>query len=184
MQGEYHVNLEKVLVNNLRSWDFCLRSRPIDPDVVCSLVTMLKIVTVWLSNWVTKWPSDQVTEWLSDRVTMWPNDRVTEWQSDQVPEWVNDRVTKWPSNWVTEWQEASQTIDWMVYFHSIKTAAQRGWWWIASSRPQWICQEDISQCFELGWMMEMCPTWGGPVCKEQKLLVIFPPSSRKLIEEF
>ena len=24
-------------------------------------------------------------------------------------------MTKWPSDWVTEWQEASQTIDRMVY---------------------------------------------------------------------
>ena len=48
---------------------------------------------------MTKWPSDQ-TEWPSDQVTKWPSDQVTEWLSDQV----------------TKWQEASQTIDRMVYF--------------------------------------------------------------------
>ena len=52
-----------------------------------------------LSDWVTEWPSDQVTKWPSDRVTKWPSDRVTEWPNDRV----------------TGWQEASQTIDRMVY---------------------------------------------------------------------
>ena len=42
-----------------------------------------------------------------DWMTMWPSDRVTEWPSD----WV----TEWPSDWVIEWQEASHTIDRMVY---------------------------------------------------------------------
>ena len=50
--------------------------------------------------WVTKWPSDRVTKWPCDRVTEWPRDQVTEWPSDRM----------------TEWQEASQTIDRMVYF--------------------------------------------------------------------
>ena len=45
-----------------------------------------------------------MTEWQSDRVTKWPSDQVTEWPSD-----------KWPSDQVTQWQEASQTIDRMVY---------------------------------------------------------------------
>ena len=48
--------------------------------------------------------------WLSDRLTMWPCDWVTEWMSD--------RVTKWPIDWVTGWQEASQTIDRMVYLYN------------------------------------------------------------------
>ena len=61
---------------------FCLRSRPVDPDVVRPLVCQ--------------------------SVSKWPRDRVTKWPSDLV--------TKWPNNIVTKWQEASQTIDRMVYF--------------------------------------------------------------------
>ena len=30
-------------------------------------------------------------------------------------EWPSDQMTKWPNDWVTGWQEASQTIDRMVY---------------------------------------------------------------------
>ena len=43
---------------------------------------------------------------------------VTEWPSDRVTEWLSDRVTEWPSDWETGWQEASQTIDRMVYFNN------------------------------------------------------------------
>ena len=68
--------------------DNCLRSIPGDPDVVCLFV-----------------PCNIET---SDQVTKWPSDRVTECPSD--------RVTKQPSDQVTKWQEASQTIDCMVYF--------------------------------------------------------------------
>ena len=75
---------------------------------------MLKIVTVWLIDRVTEWPSDQVTKGPSDWVTEWPSDQVTKWPSDQVTKWPSDQ--EWPSDWVTEWQEASQTIDRMVYF--------------------------------------------------------------------
>ena len=82
-------------------------------------------MTKWPSDQVTEWPSDRVTEWLSDQVTKWPSDQVTEWPSDQVTkwpsdrvtEWPSDRVTEWPSDQVTEWQEASQTIDRMVYLY-------------------------------------------------------------------
>ena len=66
---------------------------------------MLKIVTEWLGDQVSD--HDWVTKWLGDWVTEWPSDRMTEWQ--------NDRVTKRPSYQVTKWQEASQTIDRMVY---------------------------------------------------------------------
>ena len=45
-------------------------------------------------------------------------DRVTKWPSDQVTKWQSDRVTKWPIDWVTGWQEASQTIDRMVYLYN------------------------------------------------------------------
>ena len=41
---------------------------------------------------------------------------VTKGPSDQV---TSDQMTKWPSDWVTKYlsdQEASQTIDRMVYF--------------------------------------------------------------------
>ena len=41
---------------------------------------------------------------------------VTEWPIDQAIEWPSDQVTEWPSDQVTKWQEASQTIDRMVYF--------------------------------------------------------------------
>ena len=40
---------------------------------------------------------------------------MTEWSSDPVTEWPSDQVTEWPSNQVTKWQEASQTIDRMVW---------------------------------------------------------------------
>ena len=46
------------------------------------------------------------------------NDQVTESLSDQVTKWPSDQMTEWPSDIVTKWQEASQTIDHMVYFHS------------------------------------------------------------------
>ena len=36
--------------------------------------------------------------------------------SDWVIELLSDRVTEYPSDQVTKWQEASQTIDRMVYF--------------------------------------------------------------------
>ena len=74
-------------------------------------------ITGWQDDQVTKWLSDQVTEWPSDQVTEWLSDRVMEWPSDRVTEWLNDRVTEWPNYWVTGWQEASQTIDRMVYFN-------------------------------------------------------------------
>ena len=45
-------------------------------------------------------------------MTKWPSDRVTEWPSDQES---NDQETDWVNNWVIGWQEASQTIDRMVY---------------------------------------------------------------------
>ena len=62
---------------------------------------------------VTKWPSDRLTERPNDGMTEWPpSDRVTKWPSDRVTEWLND--------WVTGWQEASQTIDRMVYFVKYK----------------------------------------------------------------
>ena len=50
--------------------------------------------------------SDWWQEWLSDRVTEWPSYQVTEWPSDQM----------------TEWQEASQTIDRMVYLTLARTS--------------------------------------------------------------
>ena len=90
---------------------------------------MTKWPSDWMTEWLndrlieglnemTKWPSDRMTEWLSDQVTELLNDRVTEWPSDWVTEWPSDqvtRVTEWPNYWVTGWQEASQTIDRMVY---------------------------------------------------------------------
>ena len=36
-----------------------------------------------------------------------------------MTEWPSDQVTKWPSDQVTKWQEASQTIDRMVYFEAL-----------------------------------------------------------------
>ena len=54
-------------------------------------------------------------------VTEWPSDQVIEWLSDWVTEWPSDQVTKWPSDQVTGWQEASQTIDRIVYFTYIST---------------------------------------------------------------
>ena len=59
----------------------------------------------------------QVTEWPSDRETKWPSDWVTKWLSDQVTERPCDHVTEWPSDRVTGWQEATQTIDSMVYLN-------------------------------------------------------------------
>ena len=35
-----------------------------------------------------------------------------------MTEWPSDPVTEWPNDWVTGWQEASQTIDRIVYFVS------------------------------------------------------------------
>ena len=43
---------------------------------------------------------------------------MTEWPSDQVTKLPSDQVTKWPIDWVTGWQEASQTIDRMVYLYN------------------------------------------------------------------
>ena len=84
---------------------------------VCPFIVMLKIwVTEWPSDRVTEWPSDQVTKWLSDRMT--GSDQVTKWSSDWVTKWLSDLVIEWPNFRVTGWQEASQTIDRMVYFKS------------------------------------------------------------------
>ena len=58
----------------------------------------------------------------------WQNDIVTEWPSGRVTKWSSDRVTKWPSDQVTEWQEASQTIDRMVYFDLVP--AERIVWFL------------------------------------------------------
>ena len=72
---------------SFRQCYFCLRSRPVDPDVVCLLVSLLvayveKMMTP--SDQVTKWPSDQMTEWPSDQMTEWPSNWVTERPSDQM----------------------------------------------------------------------------------------------------
>ena len=63
---------------------------------------------------MTKWPSDP-----SDQVTKWPSDWVTEWLSDRVTKWLSERLFDWLSDRVTKWQEASQTIDRMVYFINV-----------------------------------------------------------------
>ena len=62
--------------------------------------------------------SDRMTKWPSDWVTKWPSVQMTKWPSDQVTEWPNDWMIKWLNDWVTGWQEASQTIDRMVYFNN------------------------------------------------------------------
>ena len=92
-------------------------------DVWMTWITL----TEWPSDSVTVWPSDRVTERLSDRVAEWPSDRVTEWLSDQVTECPSDQVTEWPWDQVTEWQEASQTIDRMVYFSSLSSGPHLRW---------------------------------------------------------
>ena len=74
---------------------FCLRSRPVDPNVVSPSVSRnVENRRIMTCNWVTEWPSGQVTEWPSDQVTEWPSDRVTKWQSDRVTKWPKDQLTK------------------------------------------------------------------------------------------
>ena len=75
-----------------RSDYICLRSRPVDPDVVCQLVSQSVSSNVETSDQVNEWPSDRVTEWLSDWVTEWPSDRVTKWPSDRK---LRRRLTGW-----------------------------------------------------------------------------------------
>ena len=65
----------------------------------------------WQDDQMTGWPDDQMTEWLDDQMTGWPDE-----QMDGSPD---DQMTKWPDDQMTEWEEASQTIDRMVYCLSI-----------------------------------------------------------------
>ena len=54
-----------------------------------------------------------MTEWHDDGMTgwhWWQDDVMTGWQDDQMTGWLDDKITRW--------QEASQTIDRMVYFLS------------------------------------------------------------------
>ena len=52
-------------------WLYCLRSRPVTPNIVSSTVR----VNVETSDQVTDWPSDQMSEWSNDQMTGWQDDR-------------------------------------------------------------------------------------------------------------
>ena len=64
---------------------FCLRSRPVDPDAVCplvsQLVSMLKMMIL-------------MTEWLDDGLDD-DNYRMTEWQNDWMMIMTDDKLTGW-----------------------------------------------------------------------------------------
>ena len=69
----------------------CLRSRPLDPNVVCPLVR----------SWAC-W-NDMLMGWLDDRMTGWQNDWLTEWRDHQMTGWPDDRITGWPVDRMTRW---------------------------------------------------------------------------------
>ena len=96
-----------------------------------------------------------MTEWLSDPSDPSdlsdpsdPSDRVTR------VTWV----TKWPSDRVTKWQEASQTIDRMVYYYIIIIITFTRW---RQTCRRWT-QPPGRGCPRQG--STACPWSAGPVC--------------------
>ena len=70
----------------------------------------------WWDDWMTWWLVDQMTRWPDDHIIWSPDDRITRWPDDQMTGSPDVRMTWCQDDQMTGWQEASQTIDCMVYF--------------------------------------------------------------------
>ena len=70
---------------------YCLQSRPVSPDVVCSLVSPLVVMLKQRSGWL-GWQSDWLTGWPIDQMTRWPTDQMTRWLDDGK---LRRRLTVW-----------------------------------------------------------------------------------------
>ena len=71
--------------------------------------------TLWLCEMMTWWRDDRMTEWPNVRMTEWPDDRMSRWPNEWMMGWPDVRMTWCQDDQMTGWQEASQTIDCMVY---------------------------------------------------------------------
>ena len=108
----------KILSKSFLPLYFCLRSKPVTPNVVCQCVSqsvaMLNKTMTWWPDLVMTWW--QMTWWPDELMTQWPNVLMTQWPNDKMTLWSDDLIAWWPNCLVTWWLKASHTIDRMVYF--------------------------------------------------------------------
>ena len=109
---------------NLAGWFFLLHGSPISSSTLCIPV---RLISVWkdLKKW-TKVNAIIVVDTLIGNnkliEVLLCRDATAKWEiwekllGGLMTEWLDDQMTGWP---MTGWQEASQTIDRMVYLHIV-----------------------------------------------------------------
>ena len=90
-----YVICEQPLITNAQpkfSKIILLRSRPVDPNVVCSSVRQSVGMLKWHDDGMTEWWDVMMMGWQDDRMTGWLNDWMTRWQDEEK---LHRRLTIW-----------------------------------------------------------------------------------------
>ena len=79
-------------------------------------LSLVLLLTDWLSDWLTHKLTDWLTDWLTDCLTGWltswltgwltdwPIVWLTDWYKDKLTDWQTDRLTDWLTDWRTDYQ--------------------------------------------------------------------------------